>query len=389
MTSVRTTEQQPAPLNPGRGEPTRASWHTLPFDVALQLGAESWEHTARCTGSPFQTREWQLAWSAAARDARADAFVLARRDERGAMHEILPLARRPRRIGAARAIALTWASDDIGCPDHLEIPAANDQIVDEIAEQLVRLDWDVLSLRNLREDAPRAARLAARFAEMGLNVRVGAREPCPTLTLPASWEEYLAKQSSTRRQTTRRKERKLTREHEIVIRDYDASSIDDGWKVLGALHSERWGGATAFTPGVAEMHRQFAKSLAARNALWLTALELDGVAVAAWYGFAEGDTVFFFQGGRSLDHEQESVGQVLMGMMIRRAIERGFRRFDFLRGDEPYKASWTSEQRSTWEMVVTRPGARGTWLRAHQSVASILRLARARAGSMLRARRSR
>jgi CelD/BcsL family acetyltransferase involved in cellulose biosynthesis len=97
--------------------------------------------------------------------------------------------------------------------------------------------------------------------------------------------------------------------------------------------------------------------------LWLTTLDVDGVPVAAWHGFTRGDTVYFYQGGRDPKWAAQSVGQVLMTVMVRRAIERGFRRFDFLRGGEEYKRSWTSTARYVDEIVVFRPGWRGQWLR--------------------------
>jgi CelD/BcsL family acetyltransferase involved in cellulose biosynthesis len=50
------------------------------------------------------------------------------------------------------------------------------------------------------------------------------------------------------------------------------------------------------------------------------------------------------------------VGTVLVGLMIRRAIERGYRRFDFLRGEEPHKWHWTRTARPCSEVVVFRPG---------------------------------
>ena len=52
-----------------------------------------------------------------------------------------------------------------------------------------------------------------------------------------------------------------------------------------------------------------------------------------------------------------------MAAMLRRAIERGYRRFDFLRGRETYKFSWTSTERPVYDVVVLRPGWRGAWLR--------------------------
>src|SRR3989449_10630318 len=65
---------------------------------------------------------------------------------------------------------------------------------------------------------------------------------------------------------------------------------------------------------------------------------------------------------RSPRWARASVGKVLMEMMVRRAIERGYRRFDFLRGDDPYKLEWTRTERTTRVLVVFRRGVRGRWL---------------------------
>jgi CelD/BcsL family acetyltransferase involved in cellulose biosynthesis len=340
-----------------------AEWQELPFVTALGLGAEAWDAGDEAVTSPFQRFEWHAAWhSVASSHDRSAAFVLACFDEDGTIRDLMPLARSRKRIGMARARALTWPDEDLGCPDHLDVPL-QDAAIHGVVDRILGLEWDVLMLGNLAENAPRAKRLADQLAKSGCHIAASAAEPCPGMDLPGSWDEYLAGQSATRRQTIRRKERKLTRSYEVVVRDYSGATFDEGWRTLNALHCERWANGTAFTPQVAQLHREFAKSLASRNALWLTTLELNGTAAAAWYGFTEGDTVFFFQSGRSVQHEQDSVGQVLMGMMIRRAIERGFRRFDFLRGDEPYKATWTSDRRTTWELFATRPGPRGAWLR--------------------------
>lgn len=348
---------------------TPARWLTLPFSDAIALDASRWAQHEAIATSPFQRRDWYVAWdNVATSEERGRAFVLARAAGDGSPGEMIPFATRRRKLGLARAQVLSWASEDLGCPDHLDIPVVADDAVAGLARALLSVEWDALALGNLREDAPGARELVAALVRAGCHVSVRALELCPFIELPPTWEEYLATQSASRRQTIRRKERKLERAYQVVVRDHDASTFEAGWAVLNALHSERWSGVTAFSPDVAEMHRVFAKSLAERGALWLTTLDLNGTPAAAWYGFSEGDTVFFFQSGRANEHQQDSVGQVLMGMMIRRAIGRGFRRFDFLRGDEPYKASWTSSQRMTWEIVVTRPGLRGAWIRAARRV---------------------
>jgi CelD/BcsL family acetyltransferase involved in cellulose biosynthesis len=134
-----------------------------------------------------------------------------------------------------------------------------------------------------------------------------------------------------------------------------------------ALHEQRWdgaGGGAFRDPRSERLQRQFAGELAKGRRLWLTTLDLDGKPAAAWYGFASDDTVYFYQGGRDPRLERESVGLVLMGMMIQRAIRRGYRWFSFLRGEDAYKRQWTSSERQTSEAVAFRAGWGGLWLRA-------------------------
>ena len=185
-----------------------------------------------------------------------------------------------------------------------------------------------------------------------------------SFALPASWDEYLASLTPTRRQTIRRKERNLYRRHTVVVTDYGPDRLAEGWKWLKELHARRWDGTGVFqNPRLERMHLAFAERLAEASALWLVTLDLDGLPAAAWYGFAMDDTVFFYQGGWDPRLERDSVGAVLMGMMIRRAIERGYRVFDFLRGDEPYKLTWTSTSRTCYRVVIIRRGWKGAALR--------------------------
>jgi CelD/BcsL family acetyltransferase involved in cellulose biosynthesis len=158
----------------------------------------------------------------------------------------------------------------------------------------------------------------------------------------------------------RRKERNLYRTHAVALADYGEERLDEGWRHLLALHEQRWSGSGAFRDPAAErLQNRFARLVAKGQRLWLTTLHLDGEPAAAWYGFVFQDTVYFYQGGRNPRWERDSVGVILMGMMIRRAIERGYKWFDFLRGDESYKWQWTSSKRHTTEMVVFRSGWRG------------------------------
>jgi CelD/BcsL family acetyltransferase involved in cellulose biosynthesis len=214
---------------------------------------------------------------------------------------------------------------------------------------------------NLAEAAPNVDRVCEALARRGHGVRRSPLWPCPRLALPRSWEAYLGTLSPNRRQTLRRKERKLLREHGATLTEYAPGRLAEGWRHLMRLHDQRWSGAGAFgDPRAETLQRNFAGDLAARGRVWLTTLDVGGEPAAAWYGFDAGDTVYFYHPR----WEEASVGQVLMGLMIRRAIERGFTWFDFLRGDDPYKRHWTGAQRMTQTVTVFRRGWGGAGLRA-------------------------
>jgi CelD/BcsL family acetyltransferase involved in cellulose biosynthesis len=308
---------------------------------------------------------WHQAWAEAAppEDVRTS-FAVQLQDPEGSVQGILPLTIRPLPFRRREVRALTWATRDVGCPDHLDIPASATADLDGAVPVLEALPWDVVVLSGLAEEATNVSRLGAAFLRHGCTVHHAPIDACPYLDLPASWDAYLGSLSATRRQTIRRKERKAMRDHSAVVTDYAPDRLEEGWHHLVALHEERWAGAGSLgDPQLGRLLRRFSSALAARGELWLTTLDLDGAPAAAWLGFACGDTVFFYQGGRDPRWEASSVGLVLMAQMIRRAIESGYRRFDFLRGREEYKRSWTSLERPVGEVVIFRRGWRGIGLR--------------------------
>jgi CelD/BcsL family acetyltransferase involved in cellulose biosynthesis len=347
----------------------------VPLLDALALGPAVWDAVlARsASASPFMSWAWHRAWAEAAPPSEVAASeVLVLRGAGGAIEALLPVGYRCVTYHRVPVAALTWAIGDLGCPDHLDVPAAVGSDIAAFAAVLEERPWDLLLLSNLTPNAVSAARLCEAFAARGYAMHRKPHWKCPYLDLPEDWDGYLASLSPTRRQALGRKERNLKRGHAMAITDYDGDRFDEGWRRLVTLHEQRWNGAGALHhPREERLHRSFAADLAAHQQLWLTTLDLDGEPAAAWYGFACRDTVYFYQSGRDPRWERESVGLVLMGAMIRRAIERGYRRFDFLRGEEAYKRQWTQTGRSTEEITVFRPGWRGRSLRLLDAAAQL------------------
>lgn len=58
-----------------------------------------------------------------------------------------------------------------------------------------------------------------------------------------------------------------------------------------------------------------------------------------------GDVVAFYQAGRRTEREWRGAGTALRAWILRNAADSGAAEYDLLRGDEPYKADWSTGRR--------------------------------------------
>ena len=355
---------------------------------SLAQDRESWLGMASATGGGFShlLYDWHAAWAKVADSASLTAAQVVRvEDGTSGLVGVLPVSISRRASGPLSVHQLEWPLEDLACPDHLDVPILSAAAAKAVVRALLGLRWDALRLESLAQDLPGARHLASALAEAECRVEWQEGEVCPYIDLPKTWELYLASLSPTRRQTIRRKERALFRDHAVTVVDYAADRLEDGWSHLLRLHQLYRPHDSAFGPNEAKLQKVFAAALASQGRVWLTTLNVDGAPVAAWYGFAAGKTMCFYQSGRDPDWEHASVGQVLMGIMIRRAIEQGYHAFDFLRGDEPYKTTWTTTKRHDQVLVAYRRTLRG----AIASRSDAMRRVARRAVRLMRSARAR
>jgi len=352
----------------------RPTVQLMPLGEALSLGCDIWSalHARSPAPSPFMTWAWHRSWAEAAeRDEVESSRVFVLRSGGGQTEALFPFRVFRARFRRVPIRVLGWAIGDLGCPDHLEVPALPGADLDALVPELERLPWDAVRLDNVGEHSPNVERLCAACERRGWTVRRFPLSRCPYIALPDSWAVYLSGLSANRRHALLRSERMLYGAHRVTLTEYAADRLEEGWRCLLGLHIKRWGaeGHLAMR-ALTRLHGKFASLLPPRGAVWLASLALDGKPAAAWYGFAVGDTVYFYNGGWDTTFRRRSVGHVLTGMMIRRAIEQRYRVFDFMRGEEPYKRIWTRVARTCYRLLLFRPGWRGTALRWLDSVSS-------------------
>ncbi len=299
------------------------------------VGAAAWERlvaSARVR-PPFLSWAWQREW---ARAFAADRRLEVRRVEDGEGRLVAVLAL----YEAAPGVLQTLGGSDVS--DYLDLVAEQGREEDAWIALLQsraadRVAWD---LHAVPAASPTVTALPQLAQACGLAADVAVEERCPVLTLPATWDAYLAGLSGKHRHELGRKMRRLEREASDVRVTcvHGRAGVEDRLGDFLDLHRRSRVGKARFMDARMEgFFRSVVGALSERGDVRLWFLDTPSGPIASFITLEWDATVGLYNSGFHPDHAALSPGVVLLGHLIRDAIERGKHRFDFLRGEERYK----------------------------------------------------
>jgi CelD/BcsL family acetyltransferase involved in cellulose biosynthesis len=244
-----------------------------------------------------------------------------------------------------------------------DLPAVSDALADYLAEPADRRPWDVVDLRRLRCGDPAADALAAAFGarEMaeGWTLNVEREDVCPVVTLPvgADIETYLSTLGKKDRHEIRRKVRRAEAVGEIRLDDSTDPLAD--LDAFIELHQKKWRADGLFpdTPGGAQSRvliRRLFELHGPDGPLRLGFLSVGGKRIAAGIHFDSDEGYLYYNAGVDPDAMDLSPGILLVYSLISRALARGVRRLDFLRGNESYKYTWGANDEPIQRLLIRR-----------------------------------
>jgi CelD/BcsL family acetyltransferase involved in cellulose biosynthesis len=223
--------------------------------------------------------------------------------------------------------------------------------------------WDAIDLRRLRSADPALAALTAAFGSRETSARwtvsLEREDVCPVATLPAgaTIDDYLGTLGKKTRHEIRRKVRRAEAAGDVSLDDSpdplaDLESFID-------LHQRRWGvdGLFPDTPGGAQSRvffRRLFELFGASGPLRLAFLTVGGRRIAAGISFEVEDAILYYNAGVDPDARELSPGVLMVERYVRRALDRGLARMDFLRGDEPYKYEWGARDEPIQRLLIRR-----------------------------------
>ncbi|HWB20019.1 MAG TPA: GNAT family N-acetyltransferase [Phycisphaerales bacterium] len=221
---------------------------------------------------------------------------------------------------------------------------------------LHQLNWDRLNLKDVRD--PRMNVLLPMLAEHEHDVHDDPGQCCPYVALPESWAEFEREQLSrafrhSLRQKMKRSEKccRLT-----TLADTEPHQQIEALISL-ALSRKRKEPDPHLYRQRAILDRCVSENLA--DIIVLRKND-EPIAGAAMLIDEKQSSMGCIVTGYDESHADESPGTVVMAHAIRRAIERGFKTFDFYRGDEAYKFRFGAQVRYNRNVRIARHGLGST-----------------------------
>ena len=313
-------------------------------------------------GTVFQTFEWLATWQqniGISRDVRP--AVVIGSDPQGTILFLLPLATQP--AGFARE--LVWLGTEL-CDYNGPLLAQHFSTEFDVANFVQLWERIIAALRQY----PRLSFDLIRLEKMPATI---GEQPNPMLYLPASlnpsgahlialdssWDNfYASKRSSATRRRDRSKRKRLAASGELRFIEPDNHA--DALLMVQTLIEQkscsfaRMGVSNFFKrPGYTEFFRAVATDPKMASLVHISQLNVGEDPAAVNLGLAFRNRYYYLLASYT-DKKGLSrfgPGAAHLRELLQRAIERGFKYFDFTIGDESYKSDWCNRQLPLYDHI--------------------------------------
>jgi len=217
----------------------------------------------------------------------------------------------------------------------------------EIISDFKKRGYKKLQLDYVRKDSETYALLKSG----NLRGQTSQVEVAPYIDLPKTWEEYLSSLERKHRKELKRKIKRLEGENRFY--QCTKETVEDDFEEFVRLHRLSDPNKSKF---MSEKMKEFFWDVkTTRFPGWqshLCFLKLEDKPVASVMTFESDEEVWLYNSGFDPEFSYYSVGLLLKSYKIKKAIESGKRRYDFLRGSERYKYELGGVDRQLYKIVI-------------------------------------
>jgi CelD/BcsL family acetyltransferase involved in cellulose biosynthesis len=239
----------------------------------------------------------------------------------------------------AESARLMGDSDVCDYLDFIVTPGRETAFFEALLQHLRQQGVSRLDLGTVRADSVIFSNLFAAAKRLNYTVLSEPEDVSMELELPASWDEFLKQLTGKERHEIRRKLRRLDEAARVNFRVVESpaevnAEID---LFLDLFSLNRADKSDFMTDQRASFFRSLAVAMAEARILKLFFLELDETPAAAVMCFDYHSTVYLYNNGYDNQYRALSVGLLSKVFTLQDSIQRGKKRYDFLKGTEAYK----------------------------------------------------
>jgi CelD/BcsL family acetyltransferase involved in cellulose biosynthesis len=234
-------------------------------------------------------------------------------------------------------------------------PGAESDFFEPLLDDLRNRGIRKLDLRPLHPDSAVLKHLLPIARKRGYDVDCSTEDVCLELDLPTTWDEYLATLDGKQRHEVRRKLRRLWETANVEFHCLESDREVEGrldvfLKLFALSRSEK---ANFMGPKMESFFKSLARAMADIRLLRFGVLQVNGVPAAMTMGFDYDDSHYLYNSAYDPQFSDLSVGLLCKVLCLKESIEKGKKRWNFLKGAEPYKYQLGGQEVPLYNCLIT------------------------------------
>ena len=321
--------------------------------------AQQWNYliTLCSVNSPFLTCQWQKIWWEHGNQDR-HLRILTVSEESGRLCGIAPLYLEEKE--GEQKLMLLGSSDLCDYLDFIVAKGEEERFYHTLLLYLLSSPPRkiILCLNSLQYQSSTLSFLKEMAPGKGYTLDIHLEDTAPSLSLPLNFESYLERLSKKARHEIKRKIRKAEKEVRISFRRINhPSQVIEAMPLFLNLFRKSAGKKSKFLNRQRErFFLNIAQEFSRMGWLELFSLSFDEKEVAYLLCFHYQDTLYLYNSAYDPTYASFSPGIVAIAYCLEDAINRGVKRFDFLRGSEAYKYHFGGQDRNLYTLTLSHPG---------------------------------
>lgn len=209
--------------------------------------------------------------------------------------------------------------------------------------------WDCIKLNDIPANSQFLLHFLNKIEDAGKYAEISYSSFCPNIILPKTTEDFLSGLSSNRREQFRRHWKVLKKDSNVNHQSYLSEDIEKGLREFLNLYKKK---SDYWNEQFDSFVQKFASRSKDKGSIQIDFLSANGNNMTGLLHLRYQNTLLMYL--MAVDkafNPKISIGNILVGLCINKAIDDGFSNYDFLKGTEHYKFHWANSGKTSVNII--------------------------------------